>query len=574
MPTINPALVPTIDPGNIFYRFTTDDTLNVRWITPGDPCIYESVNRPMADIVLRQLIIAKALDNIELRLGHMTLFPFLVPPYVTVGIGNIEIPLSWIWDMHVSVPSKWEYMRLAKIKRISGSNGSGTAGSITGSLRLVFTAQQKGSAVEVALFTVDYKIDSPLTYQVLRVVASTSLEEAISIDPSEADTVGGFVTFRTLDESDPINANFLISLAPPVTPVDSNGDGIFDNPAAYEMAVNLPNSFLPGPINHGSGMLVTSASNAIPAMESDFSSWLSASNYPFRIGCSRTSVEGIQVPAAIFNEFDIVVPASDEPTGDATLLHSPVWLSSIVRVDTLATTLQFIFSTHSIKDDSSVPEVVPFASLTLGRGYTAGQVVAIEEIANLQKATGIDSDNFKQMFGAGHVVLSSLWGSTTTEISNFFDLFLALVGGNAATFNKSSALIQSFALSRNSRYIPTKGESEALAGTTGRWITPQNPSDSNRYVVEADQGLGDAINFSDKGFPDNVDIENIGHAGSLVHRLIKLDIDASGSNHDYATDILPRLICLLGRPPIFGDMLFDGTEFKIYDQDIGAWISI
>jgi len=64
MPEINPALVPTIDPGNIFSRFTTDDTLNVRWLVPGDPVLFEAINRPMADIVLRQLIIAKALDII------------------------------------------------------------------------------------------------------------------------------------------------------------------------------------------------------------------------------------------------------------------------------------------------------------------------------------------------------------------------------------------------------------------------------------------------------------------------------------------------------------------------------
>ena len=39
MPTINPSLVPTIAPGNLFQALTTDSTLNVRWITPTDPVL-------------------------------------------------------------------------------------------------------------------------------------------------------------------------------------------------------------------------------------------------------------------------------------------------------------------------------------------------------------------------------------------------------------------------------------------------------------------------------------------------------------------------------------------------------
>jgi hypothetical protein len=148
MPTIDPDLIPSIAPGQIFSTLTEQSSLNVRWISPRDPVFFEVMNRPMADIVVRQLIIAKALDALELRLSHQALFPFLITCKVDVGTTNIETPISWIWDMHVSIPAKWEYLRLAKIKRISGVNGT----TPTGSLRLIFTAQEKGSSVEVALF--------------------------------------------------------------------------------------------------------------------------------------------------------------------------------------------------------------------------------------------------------------------------------------------------------------------------------------------------------------------------------------------------------------------------------------
>jgi len=573
MPEINPALVPTIDPGNIFSRFTTDDTLNVRWLVPTDPVIFEAINRPMADIVLRQLIIAKALDIIELQLGHMALFPFLIPAKIVAGTGDTELPTAWIWDMHTSIPAKWELLRLAKIKRISGSNAGGTYG-VTGKVRLVFTAQQQGSTTEVALFTADYNIDSPLAYQIVRIVPSTAAEEPVSIDPSELDTVNGFLVFRTLDLTDAVNLAFFKLLAPPVTPI-LNPDSTFANPTVYEIANTPPGNFLLAALNHGTGTLVVSAYNAIPAMESDFSSWLKSSNYPFRIGATRISVEGIIVPQALFNEFDMVVPASDEPTGDATLLYSPIWLSAIQRVDTLATRLRFIFSTHSIAEDSLTPQVVEFASLTLDRTFVPGRVVSIETLINLLKETGTEEANFRQQFGAGHVVLSTLWGTSAADVSNFFDSFLALVGSDRATFTKPAGIISSYALSRNSRYVPTRGQWEALVGSTARLTAPKNPSDSNRFITESDQGAGDAVDFRLKpGFVDNPDIEDIGYTGSLAHRLVRLEVDASGCNHDYTKDILPRLRCLLGRDPIFGDMLFDGTVFKIYDDVTGAWISI
>ena len=150
MPTINPALVPTIAPGNIFNRFTTDNTLNVRWLTALDPVYYEVQNRPMADITLRQLIIAKALDSLNLSLGHEALYPFVIPPKVIVSNLEYALPTSWIWDIHESLPSSWKYIRLHKIMRISGSNGSGSeSGPLpTGLLRFVFSGQLLTSTQE------------------------------------------------------------------------------------------------------------------------------------------------------------------------------------------------------------------------------------------------------------------------------------------------------------------------------------------------------------------------------------------------------------------------------------------
>jgi hypothetical protein len=577
MPEINPALVPSITPGNLFVRFTTDDTLNIRWLTPLDPVLFEALNRPLVDITLRQLIIAKALDNIELQLGHLTLFPFLVPPKLRVGSGDIELPQAWIWDMHVSMPAKWEYIRLAHIKRISGVNNGGTGTQVTGRLRLVFSGQVQGSGTEVYLFYADYQIDSNLNFQYVRILPVTATEEANPIDPSEAQTVDGFIIFRTLNAEDPTINPFFQAVAPPISGTVSS-DGLYAVPTVYDLD-NTPAAdveiFLAATLSHGSGVVVASAFNAIPALDSDFATWLKSSNYPFRIGNSRTSVEGILIPQGLFNEFSVVCPAADAASNDPSLNNSPVWLSRIQRVDSLATQLLFVLATNTINDDGSVEEAVDFAAFTLSRTMTPGTVVAIAPLTNLLQQDGTDQADFIEGFGAGHVVLGSLWGSTTQDIENFFDSFLTLVSTDTATFNQSTARLSSFSTARSSRYIPTKGQWDALRGTTGvgRFTVPINPSDSNRYVTESDQGLGQAIDFRTKpGFTENPDIDPIGYTGSLLHRIVWLEVDASQPNHDYATDILPRLTCLLGRAPIFGDEWYDGTVFKKYNGD--TWITI
>lgn len=579
MPTIDPTLVPTISPGNMFYRFTEDTTLNIRWITSKDPVYFEVYNRPMADITLRQLIIAKAIDNISLRLAFLSIFPFLVPPKLNAGSGSIDLPMSWIWDMSASIPSKWEYLRLTKIKRISGTNTQTTGtsgGTYTGSVRLIFAAQAKGSANETSLFYVDYKIDSTLTYQILRVQVVSSTEESDAVDAGEAGTIDGFVIFRTLDTSDSDIGAFFSTLEPPVVPV-YNPDSTYANPNVYEILDDSTDTYVIVAMPHGSGMLVVNASNPIPDANSDFNSWLSSSNYPFRINMSKTSVSGIEVPSALFREFNILAPSPDEPTDDISKLNSPVWLSTIERVDTLANQLKFVFSTYTI-GGSGTPQIVEFASMILERDYLSGRVVAIEPITNLLKDETSSSDNYLQGFGTGYVVLSSLWGATTDEISNFFDEFLAIVDVPAvATYAKESALLSSFAISRIPRYVPTVGQSAALVGSGARFTPARPPTDSDRYVTEGDTGLGDAVDFRTlDGFPEdlreNTDIEPIGYSGTSVHKLVKLVVSANGTSHNYDTDVLPRLKCLFGRDPIFGDEWWDGTYFKKYNGD--AWITM
>jgi hypothetical protein len=585
MPTINPDLVPTITPGNLFTRLTTDSTLNVQWITATDPVYWSVMNRPLADIVLRQLIIAKAVDDIELRLSHQARFPFLITAKVDAGsAGELDLPGSWIWDMHVSLPAKWEYLRLARIKRISGTNTAGTdSDEVTGILRFVFSAQVSGSATEVYLFSVDYQIDSFFTYQIKPIQIVTTLEETNPIDSGEALTVSGTVVFRTLDRSDTNYSTFLKALAPTADTTDSNSDGIFDTPAIYDILATPPggisqeDDFLAGALNHGTGVTVASASNSIPSTDSDVKTWITAMNYPYRIGATRVSIQGITIPSALFNEFSLVVPAFDEETGDTSLQNHPVWVNRIERLDDLANQIKFYFSTHSINPDGT-PEIVEFASLCLSRTFTSGRVVNIDPTDNLLEAVGTDKANFYQGFGLGHVVLSSLWGATTDEVVDFFDGFKALLDSPAvASFVQASSVLSSYSLNRSSPYTPTKGQFEALVGSTARWDVPQNPSDTNRVVMEADQGLGNAVDFRTlAGFPDelreNDNIEPIAYTGSLVHRCVKLIVDSAGEDHDYETDILPRLRCLFGRDPIFGDFWHNGTNLCFFNGD--AWQTI
>ena len=581
MPTITPGKVPTKAPGTLFSSFTGgDNTLNIRWLTAADPAFFETLNRPLADVTLRQLVLAKAVDSLQLALGKENLFPFLVQPTIGSGTEIEEVPPKWIWDMHASMPKKWENLRLAKIKRIAGENSTTTG--YNGYVRLIFTANVQNSTVEVAIFYADYQIDSDLTYQLLRLGVVNSLEEGTPIGPGEIETVTGFLIFRTLDITDQVVIDFFDLVAPPADTTDTNGDGYYDSPAIYETidtisgGTAVTDDFSDSALSHGTGLLTDSAWNAIPQLDSDIQSWIVSFNYPFDSLATRNSVDNITIPAGIFQEFDITVPAGDNPTGDSSGTFYPCWVTRIERVGTGSNQLRFFFGTYNTTDaetgGSPSTTVIEFASMDLLRSYVEGEIVEILPIDNLKLVAGTDSTEFEQHFGRGHVVLSSIWNKTTSEIDDFFDEFDSIIDSPPDTeFSQSSTRISSFGISRVPKYVPTIGQSRALRGSTSRLTTPVHPGDSNRYITELDQGVGNQVDLEAvSGITPNSSIDRFGFTGALAHRIVKLVISANNLGDNpatYTNEILPRLRVLLGRDPKFGDGWYNGTRFMTYNGD-------
>lgn len=587
MPTFNPALVPTVAPGNLFTSLTTDDTLNVRWLTAVDPVFFEALNRPLADTVLRQLVLAKSLDTLSTSIGHQAIFPFLIQAKVENDTAEADLPNGWIWDLHFSTPNKWENFRLAKIKRLSGVNGTGTD-DYTGVLRLIFTANQEGSpAVEVSLFSADYMIDSTLTYQRLRLTVVTSAEESVVISAGESETIEGFITFRTLSTADPIVEAFYELVAPPANPTDTDGDGYYDTPAVYEIVdtvaggTGVSNDFATTGVSHGTGMLVDSTNNTMPQLDSDIQSWINAFNYPFDADANRQSAgaSGITIPVGLFREFDITAPAGDEPTDDTSGTYFPVWISRIELIGTANDTARLWFSTHNVTDEAPSLTPIEFARLDLQSTMSDGQIIEITPTDDLKLHIGSDDNLFQQHFGRGHVVLSSVWDGTSAAVQDFFDA-LALVVDGEVTYTQSATRLSSYAVSRVPKYVPTIGQNQALEGTTSLRTTAIPPSKDNLYVVEADQGQGDSVDLeADTDIAPHAAIDRYGYNGSLCHRMIRLCIDGtklptgteSGAGTFYEDEVLPRLRLLLGRDPQFGDIWYDGTRFFFYNGN--AWQS-
>lgn len=571
-------MVPTKAPGTIFSALTGgDSTLNIRWLTNQDPAFFEVLNRPIADLTVRQLVIAKAVDNLQVRLGHDALFPFLVQPRVTSGTTEVDIPIGLIWDFHASLPKKWENIRLAKIKRVSGTNG--TTEGYAGSLRLIFTANVENSTTEVGIFYVDYVIDSTLTYQLARLSVLTSAEETVVINPGEAETVAGFIIFKTLDTTDDTVQEFLDLLAPPTDTSDTDSDGYFDNPASYEISDTIPggagvtDDYGLLALSHGTGLLTDSAWNAIPELDSDIQSWITSFNYPFDADANRTSTTGIVIPNGLFREFNITVPAGDQPTGDTSGTFFPVWISRLERVGT-GSTIRFYFATYNVTDTASggTPSTtaIEFATLDLVKSSTSGEIVEIVPIENLLLEDGLTE--YGQHFGRGHVVLSSLWDGTSSDVDDFYDEVDLIVDSPADTeFSASSTRLSSFGLSRVPKYIPTIGQSRALLGSSSRRTTPVPPSYDNRYVTEQDQGLGNQVDLEAvTGISPHEAIDRYGYSGSLAHAIIKMVVDAELLGSDttfYDTQVLPRLQVLLGRDPEFGDFWYNGTRLMFFNGD-------
>lgn len=581
IPTITPSKVPSKAPGTLFSSLTGGDTtLNIRWLTALDPAFYEVLNRPLADLTVRQLVLARAVDDLQLAIGKENLYPFLIQPVIATGTVQENIPAKWIWDMSASLPKKWENLRLAKVKRVSGDNS--TTSGYTGNLRLIFTANVQGNVNEVAIFSTEYDIDSDLSYQPVRLDVVDATEESNPINPGEAETVAGFLVFRTLDLTDQANIDFFDAVAPPADKTDTDGDGYYDNPAVYELAdtvaggETVTGDFSTSSLSHGTGLLTDSASNPIPELDSDINSWIKSFNYPFDVNANLLSVDNISIPPGLFKEFSITAPAGDEPTGDTSGTFYPVWVNRIERVGTGGTQIRFYFATYNVTDTDAggAPSTtaVEFATMDLVSSYTENEIVEILPNDNLQLNTSTDSANFTQHFGRGHVVLSSVWDGTTSTIGDFFAAINSIVDSPPDTeFSISATRLSSFGVNRVPKYVPTKGESDALKGSTSRLASPIYPDYDNMYVTEKDQGLGDQVDLEAvSGITPNTSIDRYGYTGALTHKVIKLVVSADTLGDDpntYNNDILPRLRALLGRDPQFGDFWHNGTRLMFYNGD-------
>lgn len=563
MPIIDSGSVPLISPGNIF-NVLNGDTYAIRWIQPTDPVYYTVANRPLSDSVMRQLIIAKAIDNIALRLSHQSNFPFVITPIVVNGALTSGLPLSWIWDCHVSIPQRWEQLKLAKIKRMSGVNSTG---SYTGILRFYFTAEESTSGIETYLFYVDYVIDSNLTYQILTINLVT--DETPNLDSSEYTSIDGYVIMRTIDPSDDSTLQSLLdNILYPTVGGTTTGE-LQDSAAG---GASNPSDFDANAVSHGTGVLTASAFNAIPAVDAVIDNWLIATNYPFRTSATRLANGSgpITIPQGLFNEFSIVAPTPDIASTSTTDDVFPVWISKIERMDTSANTIKIWLSTYDINHSDSGYQSIDFASLTLTRSHRKDHVVHISSEASLfpdMAGTGYTATDWEQGFGKGYVVLSKKWGTSalSTEVENMFDA-IATHSQIYFDFNLESTILSAYAIERSSKNIPTNGQFAALRGSGG---DSNPPSASNPYVVKGDSGLGTAVNLTIK-FGAKEGISNTGYMATHASPLVHLEVDASKETYDYDSDVSPRLKELFGRNLQFGDRWYDGVRLLLYNGD--TWV--
>lgn len=573
---LNPNLIPNKAPGTLFNSFTGgDQNLLVRYLQPLEPSYFEIHNRPIKDLEVRQLIISKAVDGLQNAYGSQFYYPFLTQPRVSSGTVELDVPLEWIWDMHMSIPENWGSVRLAKIKRMSGGNG--TTG-YDGVLRLIFTATFVGSSTEVAVMYADYNINNDLTYQLSRLEPVLPGEETVVLNADDRNRFSGLITFSTLDVQEQRIMDFFDLLAPP-TNLTVGTNGYYVTPAVYEISDSVAGStsitgdFDFSQVSHGTGLLTDSALNNIPSQVVSSQGLLDSLNYPFATDANLQSLDGVIIPAGLFSEFDICAPAGDEPTNDTSGTYYPVWVNRVQRLGTGNSQLRLYFATYNVTDNNPSTDPVEFAILDLLANGSSGDILPIVPLNNLRNVTGSNAALAIQHFGRGHVKLSDLWGSTDTTVPDFFNDMASLGSVDVTSFTKSSTRLAPMAISRVSKYIPSIGESRALAGTTARRTPAAHPSDTNRYVTEEDQGLGQKIDLDvvGGGLTPNAAIDRYGYASTLVHKTIKLCIDNSKVNNSdptfYNNNILPRLRILLGRDPIFGDEWYEGTRFLRYNGD-------
>lgn len=579
MPSISAALVPYIPAGTLLDQLVTNSSVAVRWLLPTDVCYYETLNRPIADMALRQLIIAKAVDRLNENIGYLSGFPFLIQPQITNGSLVANVPINIFYDFNVSLSDKWSNVRLARVDRIGGINNSAGTGD-TGTLRFIFTGNERtdgsDSTTETALFYVDYEIDSTLAWQISRPTAAT-IDTGLTgfsalLDSSEEATIGGTVVMNTVSTTSADIADFLNVAAPdPGTSTGTNSYWVVSTTGTDDSSDWTRTS-----VPHGTGVLTSNAINHVVNLGSDPLNWVESFNYPFDQNATRMAADSsITIPSGLFVEFDITAPAGDNPTSDTSGLYFPVWISKATRD---SSNITFTFSTYNVTDTNpSVADPIEFATLTLDQTMASGQIVSIEPYTDLQLGDGSVAELalFTQHLGRGHVVLSSKWGVTGGSVSDFFDSLPEITSGtNSTTFNQAATRLSSYGISRIPKYVPTKGQSQALKGTSARWTDPSYPSDTNRFVTEADEGLGPQIDLEAvSGITAHASIERYGYTGTRISKTVKLIVDPSLTDQTsdfYATQILPRLTVLLGREPAFGDRWYNGIRFLTFNND--SWV--
>jgi hypothetical protein len=562
---INYNIIPTKIPGTIFNSLSGgDQNLSVRYYQALDPVHYSVLNRPIKDLEVRQMVIAKAIDTLNLSINSRVYHPFLIQPIIVSEATNFNLPTEIIWDMTISHPNGWHNFRLAKILRLSGNNINTTESDFyTGSLRFIFSASRRNSNREYAIFYADYDIDSPLSYQISELMPVLSDENLDTLNLSEIDGFTGSITFLTLDFTNKSYSDLFDVLAP------NTGTGN-TGPAVYEIADSAPGStditgdFNFQSISHGTGLITEGVLNTIPSQVVSGSSILQSIGYPFDIDADLTSIDGIMIPTGLFSEFVIIAPNNDLQTGDNSNTSNPVWLSKIQRVD--SGNLRLFFSTLSTDGTT-----VEFAFSELLLTDNAGLIKVITPTNNVISRLPSTDQQFMQGFGRGHYKLSSKWDGPNETIIDFFNAMGSLGSLTTTSFTLSSTRLSSFAVNRTSRNIPTSGQRDALEGSVGlgRRSSPLNPNANNRFVTELDEGLGEQIDLTAQpNINPNSAIERYGHVGTRTHKLIYLGIDydlISDDQNFYDNHILPRLVILLGRNPVFGDEWYDGKRFAKYN---------
>jgi hypothetical protein len=506
-------------------------------------------------------VLAKSIDIINTQLGHQALFPFIIQPTVNVDTHIIDFPIGMIWDIHVSMPIKWQNIRLAKAERLNGTNGD-TATEFTGTLRLMFSGNTNNGP-ETLLFYADYNINSALDFQRVAVGALTDTIAHVSnvISHTEASTIGGYIIFKTQNLYDPNSQTFFADLSPPGT---SSTYAVYEVTNSISGGANVTEDFSLDSLVHGTGLLTDSAYNAIPPLNTDVQTWISAFNYPFDSEANLRSVENdingtyFQIPIGLFKEFNIVAPASD--TEDTSAYR--VYLS---KAQSIATGhIRFFFACRSANADI----VEDFASMDL---YSSGQPNDIIKIIPLT-TDNATADTERQM-GVGYAILSTLWDGSTTSISDYFYVMQNIVfSDKIANYTDTSTRISAFGVSRISKYSPSYGESQALKGSSSNRAIPVLPSASNKFVTEKDRGLGDRVDLEARFAPTSA-IERYGYAGGNSHKIVKLVVDSTLVPNDanfYDNAVKPRLVALFGRDPEFGDGWYNGVRFLTWNGD--SWV--